>query len=58
MEIVDRNATAPSPGALIGVNPCPFVVKIELSPAPFRGKLCAPMQQVNLGMIGGGTVGR
>ncbi|MFZ1073598.1 MAG: homoserine dehydrogenase [Verrucomicrobiia bacterium] len=28
-----------------------------MSPAPFRGKLCAPMQQVNLGMIGGGTVG-
>jgi homoserine dehydrogenase len=31
--------------------------KIELSPAPFRGKLPVPMQQVNLGMIGGGTVG-
>ena len=31
--------------------------KIELSPVSFRGKLCAPMQQVNLGMIGGGTVG-
>jgi sulfate permease, SulP family len=26
-------------------------------PVSFRGKLCAPMQQVNLGMIGGGTVG-
>ena len=29
----------------------------ELSPASFRGNLCTPMQQVNLGMIGGGTVG-
>jgi homoserine dehydrogenase len=33
------------------------VFKIELFLVPFRGKLCAPMQQVNLGMIGGGTVG-
>src|ERR1017187_6152944 len=31
--------------------------KIELSPPFFHGKLCALMQQVNLGMIGGGTVG-
>jgi homoserine dehydrogenase len=31
--------------------------KNGLFPDSFRGKLCAPMQQVNLGMIGGGTVG-
>jgi len=31
--------------------------KIELSATAFRGNLCALMQQVNLGMIGGGTVG-
>src|SRR5258708_31174486 len=32
--------------------------KNDLSPAANPGKLCAPnMQQVNLGMIGGGTVG-
>ncbi len=35
-----------------------FVVfKNGLFPVSFRGNLCAPMQQVNLGMIGGGTVG-
>ena len=28
-----------------------------MSPRFFRGKLCVPMKQVNLGMIGGGTVG-
>ena len=33
------------------------MAKIELSPARFRGKLLFPMRQVNLGMIGGGTVG-
>jgi hypothetical protein len=33
------------------------MARIELSRAPFRGNLCVPMQQVNLGMIGGGTVG-
>jgi homoserine dehydrogenase len=31
--------------------------KIKLSPAPFAGNLSALMQQANLGMIGGGTVG-
>ena len=31
--------------------------RIHLSSASFPGKLCAHMQQVNLGMIGGGTVG-
>jgi homoserine dehydrogenase len=31
--------------------------KNELSGADFPGSLCALMQQVNLGMIGGGTVG-
>ncbi|HLX95782.1 MAG TPA: homoserine dehydrogenase, partial [Verrucomicrobiae bacterium] len=31
--------------------------KNGLFPVSFRGNLCAPMQQVNLGMIGGGTVG-
>jgi homoserine dehydrogenase len=31
--------------------------KNGLFPVSFRGKLWAPMQQVNLGMIGGGTVG-
>ena len=31
--------------------------KNELSPALFHGKLYASMQQVNLGMVGGGTVG-
>src|SRR6202012_5701562 len=31
--------------------------KFELSPARFRGKLWVLMQQVNLGIIGGGTVG-
>jgi homoserine dehydrogenase len=31
--------------------------KFELSPARFHGKLAAFMQQVNLGIIGGGTVG-
>jgi homoserine dehydrogenase len=35
----------------------PLRFKIELSRAPFHGKLRALMQQVNLGMIGGGTVG-
>src|ERR1044071_1030133 len=34
-----------------------FILKIKLSPAPFPGTLSALMQQVNLGMIGGGTVG-
>src|ERR1051325_11854464 len=32
-------------------------MKIKLSPAAFTGTLSALMQQVNLGMIGGGTVG-
>src|SRR5260221_1523943 len=32
-------------------------LKKDLSPDRFPGKLCAPMQQVNLGIIGGGTVG-
>jgi homoserine dehydrogenase len=31
--------------------------KIELSATPLAGRLCVSMQQVNLGMIGGGTVG-
>lgn len=31
--------------------------KIELFPAGFLGKLCPSMQQANLGIIGGGTVG-
>ena len=31
--------------------------KKELSPQPNLGNLCAPMQQVNLGIVGGGTVG-
>jgi homoserine dehydrogenase len=34
-----------------------FRFKFKLSPARFRGKLWALMQQVNLGIIGGGTVG-
>ncbi len=40
-----------------GYRPATDRAKIELSARPFRGKLCASMQQVNLGMIGGGTVG-
>jgi homoserine dehydrogenase len=35
----------------------PGKTKIALSPTLFPGNLCALMQQVNLGMIGGGTVG-
>jgi hypothetical protein len=31
--------------------------KNKLSPGPILGNLPAPMQQVNLGIIGGGTVG-
>src|ERR1044071_6702280 len=34
-----------------------FILKIKLSPPPFPGTLSDLMQQVNLGMIGGGTVG-
>jgi homoserine dehydrogenase len=47
--ITSRPSAAPS-GRFI-------VFKNGLFPVSFRGKLCAPMQQVNLGMIGGGTVG-
>ncbi len=57
MEIVNCNPASRSARPLIGVNLYSAAAKIKLSPAPFRGKLCAPMQQVNLGMIGGGTVG-
>ena len=40
--------------ALQASNSCQSLsaAKIELSPARFRGKLCAPMQQTNLGMTG------
>jgi homoserine dehydrogenase len=57
MDIVDCNATATSSGTLITIHGPSWQTKIELSPAPFRGKLVFLMQQANLGMIGGGTVG-
>jgi homoserine dehydrogenase len=42
---------------LCGLSRDKTAAKIKLSRAIFPGKLCGLMQQVNLGMIGGGTVG-